>query len=120
VLVLVLLVQVQVRLAPRPLELVLVQPVLFVVPVLQIPVPLEQVLLTLVMLQEQARLVQVFWAAWSLPLLGPKLFALETLRLEAGNEAIANTQAEATMAQHAYLLGSRKWVSVAIIDLSEN
>ena len=120
-LVLVPLVQVQVRLAPRPLELVLVQPVLFVVPVLQIPVPLEQVLLTLVMLQEQARLVQVFWAAWSLPPLGPKLFALETLRLEAGNEAIvANTQAEASMAQHAYLLGSRKWVSVAIIDLSEN
>lgn len=77
---LVLLVQVQVRLAPRPLELV--QPVLFVVPVLQIPVPLEQVLLTLVMLQEQARLVQVFWAAWSLPLLGPKLFAANQ---EAGN-----------------------------------
>lgn len=79
---LVLLVQVQVRLAPRPLELVLVQPVLFVVPVLQIPVPLEQVLLTLVMLQEQPRLVQVFWAAWSLPLLGPKLFAANQ---EAGN-----------------------------------
>ena len=73
--------KVQVQLVPRPLELVLVQPVLFVVPMLQIPVPLEQALLTVL---QQARLVQVFWAGWSLPLLGPKLFALETLRFDAG------------------------------------
>ena len=106
---------VQALLAPQPV-LVLVQ-----LPVLQVPVPLqEQVLLTLaLMLQVQARLV-VFWAAWSLPLLGPKLFALEPLRLKAGNEAITNTEAEASMAQHVYLLGSRKQVSVAIINLSEN
>lgn len=72
---------VQVQLVPRPLELVLVQPVLFVVPMLQIPVPLEQALLTVL---QQARLVQVFWAGWSLPLLGPKLFAANQ---EAGNHS---------------------------------
>lgn len=76
------------QLALMPLELALVVQV----PVLQVlafPVPLqERVLLTLqVMLQVQARLVQAFWAAWSLSLLGPKLFATNQ---EAGNHLKAS------------------------------